>query len=235
MVRNNMRETRLLVLLAASFGLVAATSFAQDATIGADWEGLVSVTPKRLDSAALLPGADFRPYRKLLLEPATIAFRKDWMTRYNRAGIDRVDANEAREIAASLRENFTEVFSAAFRKAGYEIVGAPATDVLKVRAGIVDLYLAAPDSRAAGRTRTFTLEAGEATLFLEARDSTTGALLGRALDQRATRNTGRLMIANRATNRAEFRQLFQQWADIVVAGLDNLREISPIPADLKPG
>ena len=95
--------------------------------------------------------------------------------------------------------------------------------------------MAAPDTGGAGRSRTYTMEAGEATLFLETRDSTTGVLLGRALDQRATRNTGRLTIANQVTNTSEFRALFQQWAEISVQGLDNLREISPVPTDLKPG
>lgn len=225
-----------LILGSACLWLAAAAAAAQDATMANDWEGLVNVTPKRLDALALLPGADFRPYRKLMLEPATISFRKDWMTRNNRATLaQRISQEEAQEIAAGVRENFTEVFTEAFRKAGYEIVSAPGTDVLRVRAGIVDLFLAAPDTGESGRTRTYTLEAGEATLFLEARDSTSGALLGRALDRRKTRNSDRLMIANRATNRADFRQLFQRWADIVVAGMENLREISPVPADLKPG
>jgi hypothetical protein len=225
-----------MILWAAGLSLFAAMAAAQDLTIREDWEGLVAVTPKRLDALALSPGADFRPYRKLLLEPVTIAFRQNWITSVNRAGIEgRIDPQDAGEIAAGMRENFREVFSEAFRKAGYEIVDAPGADVLRVRAGIVDLYLAAPDTEPVGRTRTYTLEAGEATLFLEARDSVSGALLGRAVDQRKTRNTDRLRIANRVTNRAEFRQLFQQWAGIVVSGLDNLREISPIPADLKPG
>lgn len=230
-----MRRTGSIIGCACLW-LFAVAAASQEATTGDNWEGLVSVTPKRLDALALMPGSDFRPYRKLLLEPATIAFRKEWMTRGNRSSLaQRISQEEAEEIAETVRESFTEVFTEAFRKAGYEIVVAPGADVLRVRAGIVDLYLAAPDTDASARTRSYTLEAGEATLFLEARDSTSGALLGRALDQRKTRNSGRLMIANRATNRAEFRQLFQQWADIVVAGLDNLREISPIPADLKPG
>ena len=225
-----------MILWAAGFSLFAAMASAQDMTIREDWEGLVAVTPKRLDALALSPGADFRPYRKLLLEPVTIAFRKNWITSVNRAGVEhRIDPAEAGEIAAGVRENFTEVFTDAFRKAGYEIADAPGADVLRVRAGIVDLYFAAPDIEPVGRTRTYALEAGEATLFVEARDSQSGALLARALDQRKTRNSGSLRIANRVTNRAEFRQLFQKWADIVVGGLENLREISPIPADLKQG
>lgn len=229
-------RTTVSIIGCACLWLFTTAVACQEATTGDNWEGLVSVTPKRLDTLALMPGADFRPYRKLLLDPATIAFRKDWMRHGNRTSLaQRISQEDAEEIAESVRESFTEVFTESFRKAGYEIVVAPGADVLRVRAGIVDLYLAAPDTDASARARSYTLEAGEATLFLEARDSTSGALLGRALDQRKTRSSGRLMIANRATNRAEFRQLFQQWADIVVAGLDNLREISPIPADLKPG
>ena len=47
--------------------------------------------------------------------------------------------------------------------------------------GVANLYINAPDTMSAGRSRTYTTEAGEATLVLEARDSTSGALLGRVL------------------------------------------------------
>jgi hypothetical protein len=79
------------------------------------------------------------------------------------------------------------------------------------------------------------MEAGHATLFVELRDSTTGALLGRALDKRATRDTGRVQSSNRVTNISDFRVLFKQWADISIKGFNELREMSPVPADLKPG
>ena len=46
----------------------------------------------------------------------------------------------------------------------------------------MDVYVTAPDTMQAGRSYTFTVEAGEATLALEARDSETGQLLGRAID-----------------------------------------------------
>jgi hypothetical protein len=77
------------------------------------------------------------------------------------------------------------------------------------------------------------MEAGHATLFLEARDSVTGALIGRALDKRETRSTGRVQLANRTTNTADFRQLFRHWADICLKGMEELRAHSPVPADLK--
>jgi hypothetical protein len=217
--------------------LLAASAAAQDVTTTTGWDGLVEVKPRQMDAAFLLPGADFRPYRKLMLDPATVAFRKDWMQNVNRSTplSQRITQDDAERIAAAARSNFIEVFTEAFREAGYEIVTVPGADVLRVRPGIIDLYLAAPDRQSAGRSRTYTMEAGEATLFLEVRDSSSGALLGRVLDQRETRNTGRLTVANQATNLADFRALFRKWADISVKGLDNLRKLSPVPENLKPG
>ena len=63
--------------LARGFGaalcLMACGAIAQDS---GHWDGLVEVKPKRLDAAYLLPGADFRPYTKLMLEPVEVASRR---------------------------------------------------------------------------------------------------------------------------------------------------------------
>lgn len=221
-------------LTAVLLGFATIAAAAQDT--GA-WDGLVEIKPRKLDAAYLMPGADFRPYKKLMVEPVVVAFRKDWMKRVNESVplSRRVSQEDAEKIATSARENFAEVFNEAAAKAGYELVASPGADVLRVRPGVIDLYIAAPDTGGSGRSRSFTVEAGEATLFLEVSDSTTGALLGRALDKRATRNTGRLMLANSVTNLSEFRSLFRQWADAAVNGLDELRAMSPVPLDLKPG
>ena len=224
----------LVTLAAATLGLAVTAAPAQDS---GSWDGLVEIKPKRLDAAYLMPGADFRPYRKLMVDPVVIAFRKDWMKRINDTAplSQRVSQDDAEKIAASARENFADVFNEAAARGGYELVAAAGADVLRVRAGVIDLYIAAPDTGGAGRSRTYTVEAGEATLFLEVSDSTTGALLGRALDKRATRNTGRLMLANSVTNLGEFRSLFRQWADAAIRGLEELRTMSPVPLELRPG
>lgn len=222
------------IACSALLSLAAITAGAQD---GSSWDGLVEVKPKRLDVAFLMPGADFRPYRRLMVDPSVVAFRKDWMKRVNSSVSlsQRVSQEDAEKIAAEARKNFDEVFAEAFTAAGYEIVTAPGADVLRVRPGVIELYIAAPDTNSSARTRTYTVESGEATLFLEVRDSTTGALLGRALDRRDTRNSGRLTVSNSVTNRADFRVLFRQWAETCVKGLEDLRAMSPVPEDLKPG
>jgi hypothetical protein len=67
-------------------------------------------------------------------------------------------------------------------------------------------------------------DAGSATLAVEVRDSQTRQLLGRAVDARTTPGTGTLEWTTSVSNRADFQQLFSEWARIVVNGLDDLKE-----------
>ena len=215
-----------------------AVPLANAADAPESWDGLVQIKPKRMDAAYVLAGADFRPYKKLMFDTVEVAFKKDWAKNYNRDAAtlsQRITQDDMERIAAAARDTFTEVFTEAYKTAGLELVTAPGPDVLRIRPGVVDLYVNAPDTMTSGRSRTYTMEAGEATLFLEVRDSTTGALLGRALDRRATRNSGTAQISNSVTNLSDFRVLFKRWADDSVKGFKELRELSPVPQDLKPG
>jgi hypothetical protein len=221
--------------LGAALCLVAFAALAADT---GDWDGLVEVKAKRLDAAFLLPGADFRVYTRVMMDPVEVAMEKNWLRDYNRDATtlsQRLTDEDVQNILRAARDGFTEVFTEAFKEDGVQLVTTPGPDVLRLRAGVVDLFVSAPDTMTAGRSRTYSMEAGHATLFLEARDSVTGALLGRALDKRETRSTGHVQVANRVTNTADFRQLFKQWAGICIKGMDELREHSPVPTDLQPG
>jgi hypothetical protein len=221
--------------LCAALTLIPFSALAQDT---GHWDGLVEVKPKRVDAAFLLPGADFRSYTKIMMDPVEVAFVKNWARDYNREAATlskQLSQEDVERIAQAARDEFTKVFTEVYGKAGMALVTTPGADVLRVRPGVVDLYITAPDTMSSGRSRTYTMESGHATLFLELRDSTTGALLGRALDKRATRNTGRVQISNSVTNLSDFRVLFKQWAEISVKGFEELRAHSPVPADLKPG
>ncbi|MGB5103451.1 MAG: DUF3313 family protein [Steroidobacteraceae bacterium] len=215
--------------------LVAGAAVAEEAP--ASWDGLVEVKPKRMDATFLLPGADFRPYTKLMVDPTEVAFSKDWMKSINDQTRDlsrKVTDEDAARILESARANFDDIFREAFAKSGYEVVSTPGPDVMRVATGVVNLYLNAPDTMSAGRSRTYTTNAGEATLIIEVRDSMTGALLGRVLDRRETRSSARLQMATSVSNTSDFRILFKSWADIATKGLEELKAHSPVPMDLKP-
>ncbi len=229
------RTPRLAVGLAAclvTFGAVASAADAPD-----NWDGLVQIKPRRMDQVYVLPGTDFRPYTKVMLDKTEVAFRKDWLKNMNdtRSVSRRIDDTEAAKIMAAASSNFTDVWTKALNKAGYEVVATPGPDVLRLSSAITDLYINAPDTMEAGRVTAYTAEAGEATLVLEVRDSQTNALLGRVVDRRETRSQVALQPANRVTNQADFRSLFSQWASIAGKGLDELKALSPVPEDLTPG
>ncbi len=76
---NRLMTAGACALLLCGFAIPAS---AKDESGGA-WDGLVEVKPKRLDAAYLMPGADFRPYTKLMIDPVEVAFRKNWMRDVN--------------------------------------------------------------------------------------------------------------------------------------------------------
>jgi Protein of unknown function (DUF3313) len=210
------------------------TALAEDAPT--NWDGLVEVKPRKMEAAYVLPGADFRPYTKVMLDPVEVAFRKDWMQNMNRDTplSNQVTDRDAQKILDAARSNFDDIFQEAFTKAGYQVVTTAAPDVLRIRTGLLNLYINAPDLNAPGRSRSYTANAGEATLFIEVRDSVSVALLGRVVDRRQTRDTG-MQMATGVSNQADFRMLFKQWASIAAKGMEELKSISPVPTELKPG
>jgi hypothetical protein len=202
-----------------------------------NWDGLVRVKPKRMDAAWVAPGADFRTYTKVMLDPADVAFKKNWLRDLNNdtTGTSRdLSQEDADKILAAARDGLDQVFREAFEKAGIPVVTTPGSDVLRLSPGVGNLDIAAPDTMSAGMSRTYVTESGEATLVLEARDSTSGALLGRVVDRRETRQAGRAQWATSVSNRADFEQLFRSWANIAIKGLGELKEHSPVPEDLQP-
>jgi hypothetical protein len=219
---------QLLVSAIASAMLLSASAGATAAPPA--WDGLVQVKSKHFDLVYLQPGADFRGYTKVMIDPTEVAFRKNWQRDYNRdsrALSSRVTDSDVQDALTQGVRAATDIFTQAWTKGGYAVVDAPGPDVIRVRTGVVNISVNAPDKPTAGRAYSFSPEAGQATLFVEARDSMTGALLGRAIDQRIVGDT---MTAWRtsSSNRADFRDQVEQWATASVRGVAALKASSPI-------
>ena len=223
-----MKRHRICAAAIASMMLVAGTADA--AKPPATWDGLVQVKSKRLDLVYLQPGADFRGYTKVLVEPTEVAFAKNWQRDYNRSTrmlSGRVSDSDMQDAVSKGVQAAHDIFAQAWTKAGYAVVNAPGPDVLRVKTGVVNIRVTAPDTQTAARSYSFSEDAGEATLFVEARDSMTGALLGRAVDRKIVGDT---MTAWRtgASNRSDFRYQVERWADTSVRGMSELKALSPI-------
>ena len=216
--------------LAVGVPFQAASSAKEPDTI----EGLHKVHSKRFDAVYLLPGADFRPYSKVMFDTPEVAFRKNWQRDYNDTTRDltrQIDDGDAQKILNAARTGVVEVFNKVFTQGGYQVVTSPGPDVLRVQTAVINLDVVAPDTMSAGRSRTFSRDAGSATLAVEVRDSTSGALLGTAVD---TREIGDTMpyVRNSVTNTSDFSRAFERWAKISLDGLNELKQLSPfqVPA-----
>jgi hypothetical protein len=234
-IRFTAEQLRLFSLSLFGCMVIAGPAhFARAAALPPPYEDLVMVKSKRLDAIYLLPGADFRSYTKVMIDPAQVSFRKDWMKNENRSrGTSRrIDESDMHSIAAAMRSGFDDIFAAAFKAKGYEVVTAPGPEVLRLSPAVVNVYVNAPLPMSAA-TRTYIVQAGEATLMLEVRDVETGAVLGVAIDRRETRNSGGVQIAMSSVNSASFAGLFRHWANICASGLETLKAQpvqSPQPA-----
>ena len=223
-----MTQRRLLGAAIGSVMLLAGVPVAAEAP--STWDGLVLVESKRLDLVYLQQGADFRGYSKVILEPTEVSFRKNWRRDHNTSSRSLSSQISDRDVQKAMSAGVTaanEIFAKTWSKAGYQVVAAPGPDVLRVKTGVINIDVSAPDTRSAGPTYSFADEAGSATLFIEARDSLTGALLGRAVDQRIA---GDDTIGRRTsgTNRGDFRDLVEEWATISVRGMAELKQLSPV-------
>src|SRR4051794_11851601 len=180
----------------------------------ATWGGLVKGQSKRVEHVYLQPGADFRGYTKVIVEPTEVAFAKNWQRDYNRSSVSlgsRVSDSDVEEAISKGVSAAGDIFTDAWTKGGYAVVTTPGPDVLRIKTGVLNIRVNAPERQVAGRSNSFSGEAGQATLFVEARDSLTGALIGRAVDPRVVGDSS-VAWRTSVTNRGDFRDQVQHWA-----------------------
>ena len=209
-----------LALLAAAALAVLLPALAADQP-PAEWDGLVRVNSKQIDHLYKLPEADFSGYKRVRLDPIEVEFDKNWKPNASeRSPSARLSNEDIEKIKKTLAEEFRKVFTEELTRNGYPVVSEDGDDVLRVSAAIVNLYITAPEKMSAGRSRTYTTNAGHMTLVAELRDSVTGKLMARAVDSVQARDTGTFMITTSVTNLSSARNALSKWARVLREGLD---------------
>jgi Protein of unknown function (DUF3313) len=221
-----MRTAALLVPMLASPGVFAATTKAElEQALSHD--GLQKITVKGVDLAFARPGATLAGYNRVKLDPVEVSFSKNWDPKRTGSNF-KLSTEERENIRSGLVKIVQEEFvSELQRKGNYQIVNDAGPDVLRVRAHVVNVYVNAPDTMTAGRSRTYTLSAGEATIYLELFDSETGQVLARMVDRQEARGTGAgtMSLSNSVMNAGEARDIASAWARILRNGLDKAHGI----------
>ena len=208
----------LFILCVAAIGGAAFAAEPQAAS-QAVGEGLVAVRSWNLDEVYLRPNADLAAYRKVLIDPVRAEVRSDWQKNLNYSrNVSRwVGPDDAKRMAAEAAASLESVMAQTYKARGYEIAAAPEPGALRLSATIADLYVNAPDRFSPWTVKTFTRDAGQATLVPEARDAVTGTLLARVVHHGIAREIGRLNTASDVSNRFWFETLFRRWVSDCIA------------------
>jgi hypothetical protein len=155
------------------------------------FDGLQKINVKGIDLAYARAGATLASYNRVMLEPIDVAFRKDWNPTRTGSNI-KLTAEERENIRTGVAKIVYDEFVKELQnKSSYQVVNEVGPDVLRVKAKIVNLYVNAPDTRTAGRSRTYTVSAGEMTILLSC------TILRRARCLRAWRTGMKLATAVR--------------------------------------
>jgi hypothetical protein len=80
------------------------------------------------------------------------------------------------------------------------------------------------------RSERYSNQAGAATITIEARDSMSGALLGRGVDHRTAGESEFVLARTSERNRADFERMFRSWAELSADAIVRLRETPAPPA-----
>jgi hypothetical protein len=176
-------------------------------------DGLVRVEAALLDELYVAPNVPLANYQRVMLDPIEVNFKDGWRLSHPELGGREFEQLRS-QLAAALRETLIEELA----RGGYELAEAPAPDVLRLRASIVDVELAAPEM--SPEKGTMVHSDGQMTLRLQGFDAPSGALVARAKDREEDPPTRIVEDANRVTAFKAAQQIFDEWAQELRSALD---------------
>ena len=207
-----------------AFFLSISSAWAKKSLPEVNDEGMELVKNSKLATVYADPGVDLGVYKQVLLEDATVAFKKNWKRDQNRYQPLKVRDSDMLVIEEDVSKLFREVFTEELIEGGYELATESGADVLKISPAIVDLDVYAPDTRnSVGRSNSYSESAGEMTLNLELFDSLTGDKIAKATDRKRDFQRGYLEWRTSVSNRATAKRMMRQWAKALRSALDEAR------------
>jgi hypothetical protein len=214
----------LLIIMALAFASASVSpAWAKKDLPAVNDEGMELVKDSNLATVYADPGADLGIYKRIWLQDATVAFKKNWQRDQNHNDPFKVQTKDMERIKNDVATVFREVFSKELLDGGYELVEEAGDDVLLVTPAIVDLDVIAPDVQQAVRSDSYSESAGEMTLNLELYDSITNDKIVKATDRKRDFREGYLEWRTSVSNRQDARRMMTSWAKDLRSTLDEAR------------
>jgi hypothetical protein len=214
------RHSRAAFAATLVLAAVLLPSLAVGDSPSSPFPGLEPVASKNVGALYRRPDVDVSAYNKILIGEPAVEFSKNWNPRnYGTFGLSAAQLKKMRvDLAAMAKSTFAQVLG----EGGYEIVNDAADGVLEITPNIINVFINAPDTQQAGRSRTYTMDAGSATLALQVNDAVTGTLLAVAYDARRSQSS-RLQWTTSVSNRADASAMLKGWAEQLKRELDAAR------------
>jgi hypothetical protein len=181
-------------------------------------DGLVRVPSRAVAGVYRNPDADFTAYKRVMIEPLSIEYMRDWRRQHK-----DVEEAELKRIEAEARKSFREEFIESLVDEGpYELAETREPGVLHVTPRVVDLDIPAPEVAVQPGTRSYAPHPVRMQIVGELRDAATDTLLLRVIlfEGQQRYPFDELRLANRATNAHEMRTGFSRWSQAVREALD---------------
>jgi hypothetical protein len=214
--------SRAIGVTVAALALLGAGAPSRSEPTGSSpFPGLELIQSKDVDALYRRPGVDIAEYTKIRIGEPVVEFSKNWNPR--NYGTFGVSAAQVKQIRTDVAELAKSIFTKILRDGGYQVISHDAAGTLEIIPNIVNLYINAPDTQTAGRSRTYVLDAGSMALALQINDAITGTLLAVAYDQQRASRFGTLQWATSTSNRAEASAIITGWAQQLKRGLDASR------------
>jgi len=172
---------RSIGMVAGLMLLLAVAQAAPEPEVTED--GLVRVPSRSKVGVYRAPGVSFTHYKRIVIEPIPVAFKRDWERR-NPNATPALRERMQKEFAQSFREELAEEL---VERGGYALAEAAGPDVLRIDASIVDLDYVVPDTESTPGVQTYVRSAGSMKLVIELRDAASGVLIGRIIDYEKAR------------------------------------------------
>ena len=168
------------------------------------------------------PGASSKSYRKILVAPTEVEFDRRFVQdgRILRGNRGHLREQDAQQLASDIGQSMRNALAEAFRKRGFEVVAAPANDVLTISPAVRELYVNTPSDRVG--SRMVARSAGEARMVVEGSDAS-GTRVLRASNKATAGETASFQEEHRATNLQAFDEMFRGWAEELAVALAGAR------------
>lgn len=214
-------DRRLRATFAATLILaVLSPSLAVGDSPSSPFTGLELVPSKNVGALYRRPDVDISAYSKIMIGEPAVEFSKNWNPRnYGTFGLSAAQLKKIRtDLAAMAKSTFAQVLG----DGGYVIVTDADDGALAITPNIVDVFINAPSVPTAGRSKTYTMDAGSATLALQVNDAVTGTLLAVVFDRRRS-GSATMQWATSVSNRAAATDMLKGWAEQLKRELDATR------------